>query len=82
MYEIEFVQTRYFKTLRRVIEETLEFIDFYHKRRFHGSLFHLPPIEFKERHQKSHFQDFSVSLLIGLTCLLYIGGRKEFKART
>ena len=62
LYEIEFLQTRYFKTFREVVKETLEFIDFYHKRRLHGSLFYLPPMEFKERHQKGHFQDFSVSL--------------------
>ena len=62
LYEIEFLQTRYFKTFREVVEETLKFIDFYHKRRLHGSLFHLPPLEFKEKHKKGHFQGFSVSL--------------------
>ena len=62
LYEVEFLQTRYFKTFREVVEKTLGFIDFYHKRKLHGSLFHLPPLEFKERHKKGHFQDFSVSL--------------------
>ena len=62
LYEVEFLQNRYFKTFREVVEETLHFIDFYHKRRLHGSLFHLPPLEFKERHKKGYFQDFSVSL--------------------
>ena len=62
LYEIEFLQTRYFKTFREVVEETMYFINFYHKRRLHGSLFHLPPLEFKERHKKGHFQGFSVSL--------------------
>ena len=62
LYEIEFLQTRYFKTFREVVEKTLEFIGFYHKRRLHGSLFHLPPLEFKKKHQNGHFQDFSVSL--------------------
>ena len=62
LYEIEFLQMRYFRTLREAFAETLDFIDFYHKRRLHGSLFHLPPFEFKKRYQKGHFQDFSVSL--------------------
>lgn len=62
LYEVELLQTRYFRTFRGVVEETLDFIDFYNKRRLHGSLFHLPPLEFKEKHQKGHFQGFSVSL--------------------
>ena len=62
LYEVEFLQTRYFRTFREVVEETLEFIDFYHKKKLHGSLFHLPPFEFKKMYQKGHFQDFSVSL--------------------
>ena len=62
LYEVEFLQTRYFRTFREVVEETMDFIDFYHKRRLHGSLFHLPPFEFKKMYQKGHFQDFSVSL--------------------
>ena len=62
LYEIEFLQTRYFQTFREAVEKSLEYIDFYHNRRLHGSLFHLPPLEFKERHQKGHFPDFSVSL--------------------
>ena len=62
LYEVEFLQTRYFGTFREVVERTMDFIDFYHKRRLHGSLFYLPPFEFKKRHQKGHFQDFSVSL--------------------
>ena len=62
LYEVEFLQTRYFRTFREAFEKTMEFIDFYHNRRLHGSLFHFPPVEFKERHKKGHFQDFSVSL--------------------
>ena len=62
LYEVEFLQTRYFRTFTEVVEETLEFIDFYHKKKLHGSLFHLPPLEFKKMYQKGHFQDFSVSL--------------------
>ena len=37
LYEIEFLQTRYFQTFREVVEKTLEFIDFYHRRRLRGS---------------------------------------------
>ena len=55
LYEVEFLQTRYFKTFREVVEETLEFIDFYHKKRLHDSLFYLPLLEFKERHKKGPF---------------------------
>lgn len=36
--EIEFLQTRYFKTLSEAYRKTHEFIDFYNERRIHGSL--------------------------------------------
>ena len=62
LYEVEFLQTRYFKTFKEVVEETLGFIDFYHKRRLHGSLFRLPPHEFKRMYQRGHFEGFSLSL--------------------
>lgn len=62
LYEVEFLQTRYFRTFKEAVEQTMDFIDFYHKRKLHGSLFHLPPLEFKERHQKGHFQGLSLSL--------------------
>ena len=62
LYEVEFLQTRYFRSFREVVEETMHFMDFYHKRRLHGSLFHLPPFEFKKMYQKGHFQGFSLTL--------------------
>ena len=36
--EIEFLQTRYFKTLADAYQQTHKFIDFYNQRRIHGSL--------------------------------------------
>ena len=58
LYEVEFLQTKYFRNFREVVEETMHFIDFYHKRRLHGSLFHLPPLEFKKMYQKAIFRTF------------------------
>ncbi len=49
IYEIEFLQTRYFKTFKQAYEKTLDFIDFYHENRLHGSLSYLTPFEFKEK---------------------------------
>ena len=73
LYEVEFLQTRYFKIFREVVEKTLEFIDFYHKRRLHGSLFHFPPLEFKKKTSKRPFSGLFCISLISLTCS-YLGG--------
>ena len=62
LYEVEFLQTRCFRNFREAYEQTLDFIDFYHRERLHGSLFHLPPFEFKERHRKGLYQGFFVSV--------------------
>ena len=62
LYELEFLQTKYFRNFREAYEQTLNFIAFYHKERLHGSLFHLPPFEFKERYRKGLYQGFSVSV--------------------
>ena len=60
LYEMEFLQTRYFKSFRQAYEETLDYMDFYHKERLHGSLFHLTPLEFKEKYQNGFFKKLSV----------------------
>ena len=58
IYEVEFLQTRYFKTFRQAYEQSLEFIDFYHKGRIHGSLDYLTPFEFKQKLNKPFVQAF------------------------
>ena len=55
LYEIEFLQTRYFQTFREAVEKSLEYIDFYHNRRLHGSLFHLPPPGVQRKASKRSF---------------------------
>ena len=62
LYEIEFLQTRYFRDFKEAYTGTLNYIDFYHKHRLHGSLFYLPPHEFKEKQKKGFFKDFCVSV--------------------
>ena len=62
LYELEFLQTRYFRNFMEAYEQTLDFIGFYHTQRLHGSLFHLPPFEFKEKYQKGLYQNFVVSV--------------------
>ena len=62
LYEIEFLQTRYFRDFKEAYTGTLNYIEFYHKHRLHGSLFYLPPYEFKEKRKKGFFKDFYVSV--------------------
>ena len=62
IYEVEFLQTRYFRTFRQAYEQTLEFIDFYHKNRIHGSLNYLTPFEFKQKLNTQLIRDFSLSV--------------------
>ena len=62
LYELEFLQTRYFRSFREAYEQTLDFIGFYHQKRLHGSLFYLPPMEFKEKRRQGLFKGFSVSV--------------------
>lgn len=38
IFEIEFLQTRYFKNFAQAYRETCEFIEFYNSKRIHGSL--------------------------------------------
>ena len=62
LYETEFLQVRYFRDFREAYEGTLDYIDFYHNERLHGSLFFMPPREFKKKQKKGLFKDFSVSV--------------------
>jgi putative transposase len=48
--EIEFLQTRYFRTLAEAYSQTHEFIDFYNERRIHGSLKFRTPNEILHDH--------------------------------
>ena len=62
IYEVEFLQTRYFRTFGQAYEQSLEFIDFYHKNRIHGSLDYLTPFEFKQRFNKQFIQAVPLSV--------------------
>lgn len=46
IYETQFLQVRYFKSLKEVYEQTEEFINFYNNQRLHGSLNYKTPNEF------------------------------------
>lgn len=46
IYETQFLQVRYFESLRDVYEQTEEFVRFYNKERLHGSLGYRSPMEF------------------------------------
>lgn len=55
--ETEFFQVQYFSNFADAYEKTVTFIEFYNTRRLHGSIFNLPPTEFKECLEKGEFQD-------------------------
>ena len=46
IYETQFLQVRYFRSLKDAYIETDEFINFYNNERLHGSLGYIPPNEF------------------------------------
>ena len=52
---------RYFDTLKDVYEQTHEFIDFYNKKRLHGSLNYNSPLEFLEKFNQGDYQEYLVS---------------------
>jgi putative transposase len=49
IFETQFLQVRYFEDFRDAYEQSIEFINFYHEERLHGSLGYLPPKEFMEK---------------------------------
>ena len=55
IYEIEFLQVRYFENFSSAYKQTVEFISHYNSKRLHGSINFLPPIEFKQRHLAGKF---------------------------
>ena len=55
LYEVEFLQTRYFRTFREVVEETM---DFYHKRRFMILCFIYPLLNLRKCIKKAIFRTF------------------------
>ena len=47
IYEIQFLQVRYFASFKEAYDQTREFIEFYNNERLHGSLGYRPPEEFE-----------------------------------
>ena len=52
IYEIEFLQVRYFATFEEAYRQTMEFIEFYNTKRKHGSLKMMAPKEFRNCYSK------------------------------
>lgn len=61
IYETQFLQVRYFKNFKDAYMQTLDFIDFYHHERLHGSLNLLPPMEFEQDFNEGKIKDYTVS---------------------
>lgn len=62
IYEIEFLQVRYFATFEEAYKQTMEFIEFYNTKRKHGSLKMMAPQEFKHNYTKYLINEIEVSL--------------------
>ena len=61
IYETQFLQVRYFETLKDAYEQTEEFIKFYNTERLHGSLKHQTPAEFNDLFNKGEIKNMVVN---------------------
>ena len=61
IYETQFLQVRYFETLKDAYEQTEEFIKFYNTERLHGSLKHKTPAEFNDLFNKGEIKNMVVN---------------------
>lgn len=52
IYELEFLQVRTFWSYQEAYEQTVKWIDFYKKKRIHGSLNNMSPIDFLSSYQR------------------------------
>lgn len=62
VYEIEFLQVRYFATFEDAYRQTMEFIKFYNTKRKHGSLKMMSPLDFKKYFTKYSTAEVEVRL--------------------
>lgn len=61
IYETQFLQVRYFESLKDAYQQTEEFIEFYNNERLHGSLKYKTPAEFNELFNKGEIKNIVVS---------------------
>ena len=57
IYELEFLRVQYFASFVEAYKKTVWFIEHYNKRRLHGSINKLPPVEFKQKFSEGEYQD-------------------------
>lgn len=61
IFEIEFLQVRYFKSLKEVHRQVAEWICWYNEKRLHASLKYNSPIMFLEKFNNGNLNEFSFS---------------------
>lgn len=61
IFEIEFLQVRYFRSFAEAYEQTAKYIRHYNFRRLHGSIRYLPPGEFREKFELGMFGGMEIS---------------------
>lgn len=61
IYETQFLQVRYFATLRDAYEQTEDFINFYNTERLHGSLKYKTPKEFTDLFNRGEIKNMVVN---------------------
>ena len=62
IFEIEFLQTRYFRNYNDAYVQSVDFMRHYHERRLHGSLNMLPPLEAEIAFSNGELQIAEVSI--------------------
>lgn len=62
IYEIQFLQVRYFNSFTDAFKQTVDFMDYYNTERLHGSIFKLPPVEFIKKFNKGYFGNYEISV--------------------
>lgn len=62
IYEIEFLQVRYFANFQEAYKQTMEFIEFYNTKRKNGSLKMMAPLDFKKCYKNYSMTEVEVRL--------------------
>lgn len=61
IFEKTVIEVRYFKNYQEVYESIYNFVEFYNKRRLHGSIGNLSPMQFIKKYENGEIKDYKFS---------------------